>query len=184
MKVIKFIWWKKLSWDKSYQEIKVIQWSKLKKLKLLKKWKGVMACDTSPVAMFLMEVTLNEITFVFDILSDACAKKRKKILQVQKKSCTCREDHRWLLRPLWCLRSHSPHSHRCQQVLTPSSLSTFYWCHRCNLRDNHKQHHNHHHSHYHSWTSNLVSSFATYYKNRMWRNEVMLSSRYRILCKR
>ena len=45
-----------------------------------------MACDTSPVAMFLMEVTLNEITFVFDILSDACAKKRKKILQVQKKA--------------------------------------------------------------------------------------------------
>ena len=44
------------------------------------------------MAMFLMEVTLNEITFVFDILSDACAKKRKKILQVQKKAARAKKE--------------------------------------------------------------------------------------------
>ena len=49
MKVI--LGWK-LSWDESYLVMKVICWWKLKNLKLTKKWKGVMAGDVSPVAVF------------------------------------------------------------------------------------------------------------------------------------
>ena len=41
-------WWK-LSSDESYLVMEVVYWWKLK---LSKKWKGVMACDVSPVAMF------------------------------------------------------------------------------------------------------------------------------------
>ena len=51
--VRKVIYWSKLCSEESYIVMKVILWWKLKKLKLPKKWKGAMAGDVSPVAMFI-----------------------------------------------------------------------------------------------------------------------------------
>ena len=71
MKVMK--WWK-LSSDESYQVIKVIKWWKLSSdesyqmMKVIKskKWKVVIACDVSPVAMFIChKVKFNPSFFLF-----------------------------------------------------------------------------------------------------------------------
>ena len=79
--VMKVIKWRKLSSDESYQVVKVILWWKLKKLKSPKKWKGVMAGDVSPKAMFLSWAALLDmaiwgknvawpLSFSFNLWSD------------------------------------------------------------------------------------------------------------------